>query len=131
MGMDAKKALEVTRLIARLIHNPQGKAAEGTGNPILPDEFVQLNWRLIFGDTPDDKGLPGMVMILGVYRNQPLITWQARDCSPKLVVDLLLTALSLVGDRAGVDLKDLAIKTLQEVKEREALERATDGQDVH
>lgn len=131
--MDVKKAAEITAMIGRMIEKPAGQVAKETDIPIASRELIDLMWRLIFGDMPDDDGPPGTILILASFEGFPLIGWQARKLPAEEIVGLIATSVQLLNDTAQekgmkIDIRQKVIDMINEMTERDGLKAISDGQ---
>jgi hypothetical protein len=119
--MDPKAAMDVLSSVERILRGPPvGCLAKSTDNPVIPTALMESVWKIVFGDSSDvQTGKPGSVLLLTVYDDHPSFGWIVRNSTVESLVSLLLTALSIIGERQGISLTDLAIRTLQAVKAEE------------
>ena len=129
MALSPEKMVEITEKIKKLFGvGPLGARAASTDNPMLPGEFMDLVWYLIFGRARQEDDTRGAAFVFGMWKDQPLLGWDIKELPRGELISLLAMSIAMIGRKGGKSIIPEMISSLQALQGRDELEQATEGQ---
>lgn len=137
MALSPEQMVKIVEKLKKLFDaGALGSRAASTDNPMLPGEFMDLVWYLIFGRERQEDDTRGAAFIFGMWKDQPLLSWNIKELPRGELVSLLAMSIAMIGRKGGKSIVPEMISALSAIQEREdaesaELEQDTAGQKPH
>ena len=128
MALNQQQMFELAAKLKKLVDaGALGPRAASLDNALIPGDVVDLLWMIIFGKTKEECETKGGIFVLGMWKEQPLMSWHLNNIDVREIISLLAATVGMIGERLGRSVIDDMITALTALRERQDIAEATDG----